>query len=80
VAISSGSRSASTVDDVEVEVSADLDGNGRVWWWPVIANSASAVRASRVGERRCEGGSEMEQALLRPGHARDKPPGHVGLR
>jgi hypothetical protein len=45
-----GSRSASTVEDVEAEVSTGLDGNWRAWWRPAMANSAPAARASRAGD------------------------------
>jgi hypothetical protein len=53
VAVGSGSQSASTVEDVEAKVSADLDGNGIRRWWPVtVSRGISGKRqgGSRSGE------------------------------
>jgi hypothetical protein len=50
VAVGSGSRSASTIEDIEAEVSADLDSNGRRRWWPATVSRG-------VGSKK-QGGSE----------------------
>jgi hypothetical protein len=36
--VGSGSRLVSTIEDVEADVSADMDSNGRRRWWPMMGS------------------------------------------
>jgi hypothetical protein len=53
---SSGSRTVVQQEDVEAEVLANLDSNGRAWWWSAMVKQV----ASLGGRERAMGGGEMD--------------------